>query len=224
MSSYYQRLEADLAAAVPRRAAMAARSRRRRQRGLSALAAASIAAAGLVLALGTSGSGVSPAYAVVVKPDGSVALSVRELLGVGPANARLASLGVRARLVRREPGCATRVKGTLMPPGLLHTETRRAAPASRRVSRDRTFEQEAEQARAELRLLSTMTKPTSSGGRLGMVIEPAAIPHGYTLLLSFRTMQSSGRIASGGASGGSHAIGESIELAKGDAPSCLPAL
>ena len=222
MSGYYERLASNLEAAVPQRTALARRSALRRRRGLAAAGVAALATVCVALAVGGSGGGVEPAYAVTVNPDGSVVLSVRELLGVGPANARLARLGIRARLVRREAGCTVRTSATLLPPGELgrqmHSEP--LPRGLRRVSRNRTLELQAERVAAELRFLQSMLRPSKAKGQFEVVINPAAIPRGETLLLAFRTVRS--RVAADGQRRASHAIGGTIELVKGEAPRCLP--
>ncbi len=224
MSGYYERLTGELEAAVARRALLAGRSARRRRRALAGAAIAALAAVCVALAIGASGGGVQPAYAVSVNPDGSVALSVRELLGVGPANARLARLGVRARLVRRETGCTARVRASLLPPGELGRQTRslRLPSGGARVSRDRELELQEQRVEAELRFLQSMLRPTHTSGEFEVVINPASIPAGETLVLAFRTVRSGSRVAADGQRRASHAIGGSIELVKGEAPGCLP--
>lgn len=224
MSGYYERLAGSLEAAVARRALLAGRSARRRRRAVTGAAIAALAAVCVALAAGGSGGGVQPAYAISVNPDGSVALSVRELLGVGPANARLARLGVRARLVRREPGCTARVQATLLPPGELGRETRslRLPSGGAGLSRNRELELQEQRVEAELRFLQSMLRPTHTSGEFEVVINPASIPAGETLLLAFRTVHSGGRVAADGQRRTSHAIGGSIDLVKGEAPRCLP--
>ena len=78
-------------------------------RGL-AISAAILGLAGLLVLAGLAftGGGGQPAYAVVVRPDGSVALTLSEIVGVGPANERLIQLGVPVRLARAEEGCTAR--------------------------------------------------------------------------------------------------------------------
>jgi hypothetical protein len=63
-----------------------------------------IVAAALTFTAGTS----PPAYALVVNPNGSVTLTINELIGITGANAQLARLGVRARVARLEPHCNAR--------------------------------------------------------------------------------------------------------------------
>jgi hypothetical protein len=222
MNGYYERLEQALAGAVPRRKEILARSARRRRLGGAALGSAA-AGAGLCIAvlLGTAG-GTAPAYALSVRADGSVVLSVRELLGVAPANARLARLGVPARLVRRETGCAANVRGTILPPWMLARDLRSLPSHLTRTPLDKRLELEAERVRAELRFLRNIVGgPTGASGKFEVVIRPSAIPAGYTLVLAFRALRSTGRVSPGGPTRSDHAIGGSVELVKGAAPSCL---
>ena len=189
-------LQSNLEAAVPRRAALAsevrtpaaARLGRSRGRRLGALC--------LALALGGSGGGVQPAYAVTVNPDGSVVLSVRELLGRGPGErpprtprrcARVSS-GVR-------PAAPLACECTLLPPGELGRQPTRSRflAVSSAVSRNRALELQAERVAAELRFLQSMLRPSKAKGKFEVVINPAAIPRGETLLLAFRTVHQPGR-------------------------------
>jgi hypothetical protein len=85
------------------------RGRQRRSRrlpvavGVIALIGA-IVVAGLTVTASTS----PPAYALVVNPNGSVTLTINELIGITGANAQLARLGVRARVAKLEPHCSER--------------------------------------------------------------------------------------------------------------------
>ena len=71
--------------------------------GATALTGAIVAAA-LTFTASTS----PPAYALVVNPNGSVTLTINELIGIDGANTQLARLGVRARVARLEPHCGAR--------------------------------------------------------------------------------------------------------------------
>jgi hypothetical protein len=55
-----------------------------------------------------SGGAGTPAYAVVQHRDGTVTITIRQLVGVEGADARLAQLGVPVRTVALETGCATK--------------------------------------------------------------------------------------------------------------------
>ncbi len=73
-------------------------TRRLRARLLIAIpvpVAALIAAAVVIL----SGSQAAPSYAVTLKPDGSVEVTINEITGVAAANARLHQLGIRTIVV-----------------------------------------------------------------------------------------------------------------------------
>lgn len=93
---------------------------RRRLAGAGALAVAlTLAIFALVIGFGGGGNG-TPAYAVVSNADGTVSVTVHEVAGITGANEALRTLGVRARVVRTEPGCATvagEYKYVQLPPG-----------------------------------------------------------------------------------------------------------
>jgi hypothetical protein len=114
VSDLIMRLEADLLEAAER----LHRPRRRRLSrapltiGGVALLAATVA---VVLSLTAASTNVTQqAFAVTQNADGSVTLTLSELTGIGGANRALAALGVRARIARRETGCAQ--SGVLIPP------------------------------------------------------------------------------------------------------------
>lgn len=76
--------------------------------GAVALALAAALAA-IVIGFGSGGGGGgTPAYAVVQNGDGTVTVTIRELLGIDGANRELRTLGVRATVVRSERSCPTR--------------------------------------------------------------------------------------------------------------------
>src|SRR5258708_5486062 len=79
---------------------------RRRLAPLAALGLA-LAAALTAVVIGLSSGGGTPAYAVVSNPDGTITVTIRELVGVKGADEKLASLGVPVRIVRSEAGCQT---------------------------------------------------------------------------------------------------------------------
>jgi hypothetical protein len=98
------------------------RSRRRPRMlagtGLGLLAAGTAAA----VVVGTAGT--VPAFAVTKNHDGSVTVSINRLAGIPAANARLAALGYRARVVQVSVGCgaaaprAARLRGAPAPAAL----------------------------------------------------------------------------------------------------------
>ena len=107
MSNFEDGLWSDLVREHGSELALAPRPARRRLRrgvpltaGALVVAGAMIAAA-LILTAGTS----PPAYAVSENSDGTVTVTINELLGVSGANAELVRLGVRATVARVEPGC-----------------------------------------------------------------------------------------------------------------------
>jgi hypothetical protein len=80
--------------------------RRFRRAPVAALALALvIGLVALVIALGRGGG--TSAYAVVTNPDGTVTVTINELIGVEPADERLQELGVPVRIPPIEPGCRT---------------------------------------------------------------------------------------------------------------------
>jgi hypothetical protein len=82
-------------------------ARRRRLVPVAALGLALAAAlAAIVIALGSGGG--TTAYAVISNPDGTVSVTIKELVGVRGAGEKLESLGVPVRVVRSEAGCPTR--------------------------------------------------------------------------------------------------------------------
>ncbi|HTU80257.1 MAG TPA: hypothetical protein VMF09_16020 [Solirubrobacteraceae bacterium] len=138
------------------RAAGPGRAADRRRRVLTVAAAAlSIAAVTAALALLLSAGGSPPAaYAVTQNPDGSVTLTLDQLIGVRPADEELAKLGVRAVVRKLQAGC--REVGTLV-----------------RLTHPGAIFEMVETARAGNGL-----------GGLRWIIHPAAIPRGDTLALS----------------------------------------
>jgi hypothetical protein len=136
-------------------------ARRRRLVPLAVAAAALVLATATVVALMSAGSGPSAAYAVVQNPDGSVTLTLDEVLGVTPADEELARLGVRAVVAKVEAGC-NEVGQTVTPP------------------RPGSVREMVETAKVGDGLANA---PKGLGG-LTWVIHPAAIPPGDTLRLS----------------------------------------
>lgn len=222
MSDYFERVETHLLDAVERNA-------RPRPTWLSrraAIAAGGIAAiAGAVLLVLALTAGTSqPAYAVVVRPDGSVALTLNELVGLEPANARLAALGVRARLVGKETGCTAKAR-----PVRWLSDQRRAAhgqiPAhsERRLGslkQERLVAEDLARSKAALHTLQSMIQPQHTANGVRMIIHPGAIPHGLTLVLAFRpvypthpTHRDRGQIMG---------VGGSMSLYHDPPPRCLP--
>jgi len=208
MSSFEERLWSELACnhgellasavsrAVPRRRQPA---RRILIAGAGALAVAAAAAAALVLTAGTT----TPAYAVVVNRDGSVTLTLNELLGTRAANARLASLGVKVRVVTRERGCTAKAEPAPLAPGALRQRSERQRVESILLA-----------AGALLRLSHPQTH-TAFGG-MAVRIHPNVIPPADTVVITARLVDRRN------GDGSSHAIGMSAGVYRDPAPTCLP--
>ncbi len=200
MSSFEDRLWSELVREHGETLALAGarRSPRPRRSWRAPLAAggvvltAAIVAGALLLTASTS----PPAYAVVVNPDGSVTLTIDELIGVKAANAQLARLGVRVRVAVVEAGCAAKGVHARFP-ALLPFGMQREPVEERRMVRP------------------VKTRPGFGG--IGMVIRPGAIPPGDTLLLTARRL-STGRHAGAPV----HAVGLTMGLYRGPAPACVP--
>lgn len=79
--------------------------RRPRRHSRLLAAAATLAAAAVALALWLGGGSSQPAYAVTQHADGTVTVTIRTLVGVQGADAKLAELGVPIRTVAVEAGC-----------------------------------------------------------------------------------------------------------------------
>lgn len=107
MSRFTDRLWSDLVRAhgadlsnLPR---PPARSRRRPR--MLAGTGLGLVAAGSAAAIVVATAGTTPAFAVTKNHDGSVTVSIARPAGIPQANARLAALGYRARIVQVTAGC-----------------------------------------------------------------------------------------------------------------------
>ena len=80
----------------------------RRSMARGALVIAAVGALAVAVIVVSAGGGPTPAYAVVSRPDGSTAISIRELIGVAGANKKLAALGLPVHIVRSYAGCRLR--------------------------------------------------------------------------------------------------------------------
>jgi hypothetical protein len=213
MSDYFDRVEAHLLDAVGR-AGTAVPRRRRWSSWWTAVAAGTVASAtaAVALTLALSATTSPPAYAVAVRADGSVALALNELVGIGPANARLAELGVRARLARREASCMTTARPIPFTHGYA-PDTPRHAHETLAVRRANVIATLRERMAAARRAMFAMVQPDKTQNGVLMVIHPRAIPLGETLLLVFRRISHTRHPAASG----------SIALFADPAPTCLPA-
>lgn len=104
-----------------RRAQMLLRPRRLAA-GLAAIAA--IVATASILT--TTGTTPSVAYAVTQRADGTLDISIGELTGVAGANAQLARLGARVRVVPVQASCSVSGQIVSVPPALVAKVARAA--------------------------------------------------------------------------------------------------
>jgi hypothetical protein len=117
---------ADLAQITRPRAKRARQARPRLLAGTSV----AVAVAGATVALVLSAASSPPAFAVDRNADGTVTVTLQKLEAIPGANARLAALGIRARLVEMTPGCTVKA----LPPAevqtlaLAHSMARREVP------------------------------------------------------------------------------------------------
>jgi hypothetical protein len=110
MSKIEDRLWTDLLDEPEADRALAARqpSGRRKPARRAPLAVGGLVLVGALLAavlMLTGGTSTIPAYAVALNHNGSVTLTLNEVLGVKGANEALERLGVRVRIARVEAGC-----------------------------------------------------------------------------------------------------------------------
>lgn len=113
MTSFEDRLWDELAERHSGELALGGPPEPGRQRRTISLAAAAILLVGVILAatVGLTAGPSTPAYAITQHPDGTVTLTIRQLVGIGQANARLAKLGIRARSAGVEASCTTDLSG-----------------------------------------------------------------------------------------------------------------
>ncbi|HEY7933781.1 MAG TPA: hypothetical protein VID48_08150 [Solirubrobacteraceae bacterium] len=93
------------------------RPERRRRVSLTAGALAGVAGAIIAILLLTAGTS-PPVYAVSENQDGTVTVTINDLVGISGANAQLKKLGVRAKIAKGEPGCITSAKPVRVAPDL----------------------------------------------------------------------------------------------------------
>ncbi|MBV9944353.1 MAG: hypothetical protein JO262_19645 [Solirubrobacterales bacterium] len=103
---------ADLVQMTRPPAKHAPRARPRLLAGSSVALAAAVAAVALLLSAASS----PPAFAVSRNADGTVTVTLQQFAAIHGANAKLAALGIRARLVEVTTGCAVKA----LPPTAVH--------------------------------------------------------------------------------------------------------
>lgn len=119
MSSFDDMLWSELVQAhstLPRAALGRAEGRRRRSPGrLVAVGAIALVGATMAVLLSMSAQPSAPAaFAITQQPDGSVTLTLSEIMGVGSANQELADRGIPVRIAKVEAGCTA--TGEIVPP------------------------------------------------------------------------------------------------------------
>ena len=82
--------------------------RPRRRPRLLAGTTLSLAGIGAAVVLLVSAAGSSPAFAVSRNANGTVTVTIQRIDAIHGANAKLAALGIRARLVEVMPGCTVK--------------------------------------------------------------------------------------------------------------------
>ncbi len=200
MTKIDERLWADLIQEPGANRALAAAQppRRRRSPRRAPLAAgalvlfAAIVAAAMTLTAGTS---TTPAYAVTVNPDGSVSVTLTEVLGVSGANEALARLGVRARIAKVQAGCTQTGEKVRLEPGAAAHEQQ-----------------------------ELIVEPQKNGEGLAginMIIHPDAIPQGDTALITAQ-LDDGGRPVAVPHGKPVSAVAWTVGLYRGAAPTCQP--
>jgi hypothetical protein len=180
---------AELALAVQR---PLARSRVSRQASITAGGALAVTIGVIVAMLFlTAGTKTTPAYAVIQNADGSVTLTLNELLGVSAANEQLARLGVRATVAKVEASCTA--TGEAVP-----------FPASTLSPQKQIVETE---------------KRTEGLSGLAWIIRPNAIPAGDTVLIAVQPANGGNPVTTVNGRAVS-AISGTIGLYHGNAPTC----
>jgi hypothetical protein len=199
MSKIEERMWADLIREPGADQALAVRQpptvRRRAPRAPLAVGGLILLGAILAAALAlTAGTSTTPAYAVTVNTNGSVSVTLNEVLGVSGANEALARLGVRARIAQIEAGCA-QIGEQAFPPGHEVHELQE-------------------------RMVETQDVGEGFAG-LAWVIHPDAIPQGDTLLITAQ-LANGGRPVTMHDGKLVSVLASTVGLYRGAAPTCQP--
>ncbi len=125
-----------------------------------------LTAAGTITALLLGATASTPAFAVTKNPDGTISVTIRSAQGIAGANAKLASLGVRAQAVPALAGCPKRS----------------AVPPNAQVKQTPTPTKTAERIRQVL-----INIHARQPGLVSVAIKPGQIPAGKTLVLGARS-------------------------------------
>jgi hypothetical protein len=166
--------------------------------GRAPLAAGSVvllaAAVAGVLAL-TAGPSTTPAYAVTANANGTVSVTLNEVLGVTGANEALARLGVRARIAQVEADCTQTGENVRPVPG--------------------------EAAHEQQEQIVEPQKVGEGLAGINMIIHPDAIPPGDTALITAQ-LDNSGRPVTIFHGKQVSAASWTVGLYRGAAPTCQP--
>jgi hypothetical protein len=203
MSIIEEKLWTDLIREPEAHDALAARqppaARRRSRRAPLAAGALALLGATLALALTlTASTSTTPAYAVTVNPDGSVSLTLDEVVGVRGANETLAKLGVRAQVAQIEARCS---------------QTGEHAPSPEH--REQIVEPQ-KVAGQEPSIEGQLQRRGAFAG-VDLVIHPRAIPQADTALIAIQrdsTVTYHGKAIS--------SLSWKVGLYRGTAPTCQP--
>jgi hypothetical protein len=179
---------AELALGVQQPRASHHRSRRP---SFAAGGGVAVALAIVAVVLLTAGTKSTPAYGVISNGDGSVTLTLNELMGADAANEQLASLGVRAAIAKVEPGCVATGEAVPIPPSTLQSQEQ---------------------------MVETQKRSTGLSG-LAWVIHPNAIPPGDTLVIAVQPANGGNPVANVDGRGVS-ALSGTVALYHGGAPTC----
>jgi hypothetical protein len=200
MSKIEDRLWADLIREPGADRALAATQPLRRGRSLrrAPLAAGTLVLFAAIVATAvtlTASTSTTPAYAVTLNPDGSVSVTLTEVIGVSGVNEALARLGVRVRFAHIEADCTQTGEKARLAPG-------------------RAAHEQQEQ----------IVEPQKDGEGLAginMIIHPDAIPQGDTALIAAQ-LDDSGRPVATSHGRPVSAASWTVGLYRGAAPTCQP--
>jgi hypothetical protein len=130
--------------------------------------AASVIALGTAMASTLTATTSAPAYAVTENPDGTVSVTIHDIIGITGANAKLAALGVRARALTFGPDCTQQEH-----PGLTHPPAPGTMAVSSSTPDEVTFRPSAIPVGDTLVLAAKVADNGRVAVRIGLVLSPA---------------------------------------------------